>query len=102
MWVRFRHQFADGGFENEGWEWDWLGAMTHETAEAYVKEELVPSLKEEYAWSEHYRGVEWVLEEHAPKDVLLGKLTLARVRFKNLQARIESYEKELEENHEVT
>lgn len=78
MWVRYRYQFAYG---DDDWQWHYLGKMNRERAEFFVKEELEYDWKEQYAWSEHSRGVEWFLEEEAPRDVIIKELKAAEQRM---------------------
>jgi hypothetical protein len=93
MWVKFRHKFSDGDYKKSPWEWDYLFNMDLESAKKYVEEDLVPVLKEQYELSEHYRGVEWVLELYPPKEILLHYIALAKLHIKNFETRIDSFEK---------
>ena len=77
MWVRYMQKFSAG---RDSWQWLFLGNMDRERAELHVKE-LVHEWNDEYNWSEHYRGVEWVLEEHAPREVIVEALGIAQQRM---------------------
>lgn len=76
MWVRYKQKFADGG---ESWDWLFLGGMDKARAELHVKE-LAHEWRDEYNWSDHYRGVEWHLEETAPREVVEKALREAEAR----------------------
>jgi len=60
IWVRWRHTFNTGDHDDWTW-WPWKDEAT--LKELFIEE------REEYDWSEHYRGIEWHYDE-VPDAVL--------------------------------
>ncbi len=62
MWLKYKHKF---GYGNEK-KWSWRNIFDNDgELELHLEE-----LREEHNWSEHYRGIEYYVEEHPPLEIL--------------------------------
>ena len=75
MWVKWHHKFSYGS-DSEIF-WNDLGSFkTREEAEE-AAESWCLEIRDEFNWSEHYRGVDYELHELPPVDILQKKLKSA-------------------------
>ena len=86
MWMKWYHQFAEGE-RNPKWSWHDLGNIDKATAVDYVKKEICPELRDEYSWSEHYRGIHFELVDVPPPEVLKDLIAEAERKAKFWTAR---------------
>lgn len=78
MWCKWKHKFAEGAAKE--WTWFYLGKQPPhsddalpllEAWEKFIREEQVPIWRDQYAWSAHYRGVEFEVVEVPPREIVL-------------------------------
>lgn len=80
-WIKYRYRYASGPAE---WEWQETEARHTEECQ-YAIEEL--SNDPVYTAHEHYRGIEFTLEDTAPRLVILRKLREYQRASKNYAER---------------
>lgn len=69
FWLKYKHGFAS---HTSAWEWKPIFENNLEKAKFEAKEELIPSLEEEYSFSDKYRGIKWEVVGQAPYDIVKG------------------------------
>jgi hypothetical protein len=91
MWLKYRHIW-DSGF-NE-WVWKHFKHKPNDNDLCVI----IDNLGEEHNWSDKYRGVEYKLEEFAPKEIIELKLETVKTTIKHHITYKKYLEEELEES----
>ncbi len=67
MWIKWKHTFNAGN--DDVYSWEELGDLDPAAAKEYAKD-FVAERRDEFNWSDNYRGVKYELVDKPPDDVL--------------------------------
>jgi hypothetical protein len=82
MWLKYRHKFSSGS----GGEWSWKILSFDDTVPSKdILKDTLTEIRQEYEWSEQYRGVEHEVVSVPPQEVILMKIGETRSRIQALE-----------------
>lgn len=84
-WLKWHHKFSSG---NQYWQWK---LVADDVTEESAREEILPELADQYSHSEHYRGIDFEVVDHAPRWVLEQKLHAIGGEVVELQKLLQTY-----------
>jgi hypothetical protein len=83
-WMKWQHTFAYGA----GDEWEWVEVEDEDDAENRLHD-----LKNEYSWSDKYRGIEYTLHDAPDLEWLKKHIETEREGLRYQEHRIERLDK---------
>ena len=84
-WLKWHHKFSSG---HQHWQWN---LIDDDETEKSVRENVLAELADEYNHSEHYRGIDFEIIDHAPQWVVEMKINAVGDKITTLEQLKQKY-----------
>ena len=101
IWLKYRHKFAYGG-DNYNWmDVSWLvedGQSKDDLEKKHLEYRVIDELKDEYSYSDKYRGIDYELFDAPPLEIIKEELDYIQSSIKSKQQTAKIYAEYIKEN----
>lgn len=101
IWLKYRHKFAYGYDDCEWIDVSWLvedGQGKDDLEKKHLEYFIIDELKDEYDYSDKYRGVDYELFDEPPLEIIKKELGYIESSIKSKQETAKIYAEYIKEN----